>query len=103
MAFMEEVGETGARGDEEDALGLVVGLADAAASGGLGGQGFLGLGELVAGVAEEDEAEDGDGVFGGLQLGVGPELVGGVPEALFQVVVIGRHAAVLRGALPGSE
>ena len=79
---VEEVGETGARGDVEDALGLVVGLADAAASGGLGGQGLLGLGELVAGVAEEDEAEDGDGVLGGLQLGVGPELVGGVPEAL---------------------
>jgi len=66
-----------------------------------GGQGLLGLGELVAGVAEEDEAEGGDGVLGGLQLGVGAELVGGVPEALFEVVVIGRHAAVLRGAVAG--
>ena len=38
-----------------------------------------GLGE-----AQEGGAEDGDGVFLGIEAGVGEELVGGVPEAFFQ-------------------
>ena len=41
-------------------------------------------GEADLGEAQEDEAEDGAGVFLGLEAGVGAELVGGVPQALFE-------------------
>lgn len=40
-------------------------------------------GEADFGETQEDEAEDGRGVFLGLEVGVGAELVGSVPEALF--------------------
>ena len=53
-----------------------------------GGAGLLQLGALGGeadfGEAQEDEAEDGAGVFLGLEAGVGAELVGGIPEALFE-------------------
>jgi len=32
------------------------------------------------GVTQEDQAEDGGRVFGRLEVGSGPELVGGIPE-----------------------
>ena len=55
-------------------------------SGGLlGFEALLSEGELMVGEAEEDEAEDGDGVLGGLELGVSTKLVGGVPEAALDV------------------
>jgi len=41
-------------------------------------------GEPDFGEAQEDEAEDGRGVFLGFEAGVGAELVGGIPQALFQ-------------------
>ena len=41
-------------------------------------------GETDFGEAQEDEVEDGRGVFLGLEAGVGAELVGGVPEAFFR-------------------
>jgi hypothetical protein len=46
---------------------LIVGFADGAAAGGLGGEAGFGEVEFVVGVAEEDEAEDGDGVFLGFE------------------------------------
>jgi hypothetical protein len=50
--------------------------------------GFLQLralgGEADFGEPQEDESEDGRGVFLGFQAGVGAELVSGVPESLFQ-------------------
>ncbi len=88
---LEEGGETGVVGQIEDALSLVVGFADFAAAGGLGGEFRLGEGEFVVGVAEEDEAEDGDGVFGGFEFGVGAEFVGGAPEAFFEFGGVGGH------------
>jgi hypothetical protein len=39
--------------------------------------------EPLVGVAQEDQAQDRGGELGGLQAGVGPELVGGGPEAVF--------------------
>ena len=39
--------------------------------------------------AQEEEAEHGRGVFLGLEARVGAELVGGVPETLFQRGVAG--------------
>lgn len=47
--------------------------------------------------AEEDEAKDGDGVLVRLEVGVGAELVGGVPEALFEFGDIGGHGWSLTG------
>ena len=50
-------------------------------------------GEADFGEAQEDQAEDGRGVFLGLETGVGAELVGGVPEPFFQ----GGGGGVLSG------
>jgi hypothetical protein len=88
---VEERGEAGFVGEIENALGLVVGFGDGAAAGFLGGQPGFGLGESEIGVAEEDQAEDGDGVFGGFELRVGAEFVGGAPEGLFEVGVVSGH------------
>ena len=85
-------------GRREDTFGLVIALADGAASGALSGEAGLGLGEFVVGVAQKDEAEDGDGVLGRLQLGIGAELVGGSPEAFFEFGGVGGHGGL--GALP---
>jgi hypothetical protein len=41
-------------------------------------------GKADFGEAEEDEAEDGRGVFLGLEAGVGAELVRGIPEAFLK-------------------
>jgi hypothetical protein len=48
-------------------------------------------------VAASIEAEDGRGVFGGLQAGVGAELVGGGPELFFKR---GGGGVFLRGGDP---
>ena len=40
-------------------------------------------GEFVVGVAEEDQPQHRDGIFRRLQLGVGPQLVGSVPQPPF--------------------
>ena len=42
--------------------------------------------EAVVGVAQEDEAEHRHGVFGGGELGVGAQLVGGFPEFVFELL-----------------
>jgi hypothetical protein len=49
------------------------------------------------GEAEKDEAEDGGGVFLGLEAGVGAELVGGGPELLFKR---GGSGVFFRGSDP---
>jgi hypothetical protein len=85
-----EVREAGGFGEVEDALGLIVGFTDGAAAGGLGGEARFGEVEFVVGVAEEDEAEDGDGVFGGFEFGVGAEIVGG---KLFGTIVQRRFSS----------
>ena len=41
-------------------------------------------GETDFGKPQEDEAEDGRGIFLRLQFGIGAQLVGGIPEAFFQ-------------------
>ena len=78
------VREPGAFRQVQDALRLIVGLADGAASGSLAGELRFGLGELVVGVAQEDQAEHRDGILRRLQFGVGPEFVGGSPQAFFE-------------------
>ena len=85
---VEQVVEARLGGQVEDALGVVGGgfvhpRAAAGRGAGLLQLGALG-GEADFGEAQEDQAEDRAGVFLGLQAGVGAELVGGVPEALFQ-------------------
>lgn len=50
---------------------------------GRGGELCLGLRELVIGVAQKDQAKDGDGVLVRLQLGIRAELVCRLPQALF--------------------
>lgn len=75
-------------GEVKDVFGVVGGrFIDAAAPAGrcavpiqLGAPGR----KTHLGEAQENQAEDGAGVFLGLQAGVGAELVGGIPEAFFQ-------------------
>jgi hypothetical protein len=43
---------------------------------------LLGQGELVVGIPEEDEPQNGDGILRRLQLRVRPEVVCGVPKTL---------------------
>ena len=57
------------------------------------GQFPLGQRELMVGVAQEDQAQDGDGILGGFELGVGAQLIGGVPKAFFDFGDVGGHAA----------
>ena len=76
----------GLLGEVEDALGLVVGLADLAAAGALARQLGLGLGEPAVGELEEDQPQDRDGVLGRLEVGVGPQLVRRLPQAVGDVV-----------------
>lgn len=78
-------------GGIENALGLVVQPGDAFTAGGLACEGFRGAGEAGVGVAEKDEVEDGGGILGGGEVGVGAELIGGCPESFFQVGGVGGH------------
>jgi hypothetical protein len=94
LGQVEEMGVAGRLGQVEDPTGLEVILADRAAAAGLGGELSLGLGEPDVGVAEEDQAEDRGGVLGRPEVGVGAELVGGVPESALDVgerVGLGRR------------
>lgn len=89
--------EAGVGREVEDALGVVGGgIVDARAAARTGG-GFFEDGaaerEADLGEAKEDDAEDGAGVFLGLQAGVGAKLVGAVPEAFFE----GLRKGVLLG------
>ena len=60
----DQAGEAGLVGQVDDAAGLIVDLADGSAAGvAVGGQFTLGHGELVVGEAQEDQAQDGHGVF----------------------------------------
>ena len=57
----------------------------------VGGQFTLGHGEFVIGEAQKDQAQDGHRVFGGFELGVGAQFVGGAPEAFFEIGQVGGH------------
>jgi hypothetical protein len=81
-------------GEVEDAFGVVSGgfIDPAAAPRRCAGAFELGAlyGKAHLGKAQEDQAEDGAGVFLCLEAGIGAELIGGIPQALFQrgVVVV---------------
>ena len=47
----------------------------------------------MIGVAQEDQPQDGDGILGGFELGVGAQLIGGVPQAFFDLGDVGGHEA----------
>lgn len=80
--------EAGLRGQVEHVVSMVGGgfIHTAAAAGGGAGlfQHFALGGKARLGEAQEDQAKDGAGVFLRLEAGVGAELVGGVPQALFE-------------------
>ena len=80
-------------GEVQDALSLIVGLPDLAATGGLLRHLLFSLGKLVIGVAEEDQPENRDRILGRLQLGVRPEFVGGVPETFLKIRVVCWHGS----------
>ena len=78
-------------GQVEHPLGLVVRRADLAPSAACALQFLRRRLELVVGIAQEDQPQDRDGVFRGLQLGVGPQLVRRVPQAGFDIVAVMIH------------
>ena len=80
-------------GEVQDALCLVVSLADLPASAGLLGHVLFSLGKLVIGVPEEDQAKNRDGILGRLQFGVGPKFICGVPKTFFKISVICWHGS----------
>ena len=86
---VEQVVEAGVGREIEDAFGVICGgfVHARAAAGGCGGFFQLGAlrGEADFGEAQEDEAEDGRGVFLGLEAGVGAELVNSGPCSSFQL------------------
>jgi hypothetical protein len=71
---------------------LVVRLSDLPASAGLLRHLLFSLGKLVISVAEEDQPENRDRILRRLQLGVGSQFVGGVPQTLGVVVRIEHDA-----------
>jgi len=78
---LEQVAESRRFGQIEHAHGLVPLLVarTAAATTALLADSLFGLGELHIRIAQEDHPQHRDGVFRRLQLGVGPQLVGGAP------------------------
>ena len=66
---------------------MIVGRANLAARSGLRLQVLFHRSEADIRIAQEDQAEDGGRVFGRLEVRPGPELVGGVPELLFEIGV----------------
>ena len=61
----------------------------------LGAQLVIGMGELHIGEAEEDQAEDGRGVFGRAQARVRAQLIGGVPQPRLQILQSAGHSCYL--------
>ena len=93
---IQQGGEPGCFRQVKNALRLIVRLANRSPSGALAGELAFGLGELVIGVAQEDQAENRDGVLGRLQFGVRPEFIGGSPQALFEFGSVGWHGRFRR-------
>jgi hypothetical protein len=87
---MKEGVVAGGTAEIEDAFGLEI-VAGEGVAGVLGGETGLGFVEAGVGVFEEDETEDGSGVFGGAEAGIGAEGIGHLPEAGFDVFEFGCH------------
>ena len=68
----------------DDARGMEIRGADLPPRSGLRLDFLLHRREADIRIAQEDQAEDGGRIFGRLEGGVGPELVGGVPELPFE-------------------
>jgi hypothetical protein len=49
------------------------------------------LQELEVGKAQEDQPQNGNGILGGFQLGLGAQLVSGAPQAFFYFTVVRGH------------
>jgi hypothetical protein len=78
------MGEAGFVRQIDDAGGVIIRGADLPPRSGLRLDFLLHRCEPDIGVAQEDEAEDGGRVFGRLEGGSSPKLVGGIPELLFE-------------------
>jgi hypothetical protein len=55
------------------------------------GEVLFSLSEFAVSVAKEDQTEDRDRILGGFQFGVGAQLIGGIPEAFLDFVVVFGH------------
>src|SRR5450830_1652576 len=91
LGKLQEVAEASLGREINDALRLVVDLSDLPAARRRLLDPGLGRGELLLGEAEEDEPKHWGGVLRWLQLRIRPELIRGIPEALFEVVSVTVH------------
>jgi len=97
LGQLHQVLKAGLVGQVEDAASVVVVRGDGtlAVRGDLSTFGLdlpVGLGELVVGVAQEDQAQHRDRVFGRFEPRIGTQLIGRIPETLFDLGVVGRHS-----------
>ena len=83
--------ETRRLGQVEHAPGLIVRRADLPPPAACARQFLRRRLELVVGIAQKDQPQHRDGVFRGLQLGIGPQLIRRVPQAGFDVVAVMIH------------
>jgi hypothetical protein len=100
---LKQIRKAGLGRQVHHAFGLVVFFADLAATRTLPLQLLLSLCESMVGVAEENQPQDWDRVFGRLEFGVGPKLIGGFPESSFGFRVIIGHLAVRFLVFVGSK
>ena len=96
LAEVHELRPARGFGQVHHAPRLIVRAGDRASGAAAAGELSFGLVETLAGVAEEDQAEDGRRVFLRAQLRVRTQFVSGVPETLFDFSVVGGH-----GMIPG--
>ena len=86
-------------GQVEHAPGLIVRRADLAPPAACARQFLRRRLELVVGIAQKDQPQHRDGVFRGLQLGIGPQLIRRVPQAGFDVVAVMIHGFSRDGSI----
>jgi hypothetical protein len=95
---LQEIGEARLGAQIQHAARLIVGLADRAAS--LwrrsmlrlyGMQRLFDLFKFVIGIAQKDQPQHRHGILRRFQLGIGAQIVGGIPQAFFDVGRVGGH------------
>jgi hypothetical protein len=100
---LKQIRKAGLGRQVHHAFGLVVLFADLAAPRTLALQFLFRLCESMVGVAEENQPQDRDRVFGRFEFSVRPKLIGGFPESSFGFRVIIGNLAVRFLVFVGSK
>lgn len=92
----QEMGEASLVAQKEHAARLIGGVSDRTSAASTARfaaarEFLLGLLELVIGIAQEDQPQHGHRILRRFQLGVGAQIVGGLPQAFFDFGGVGGH------------